>query len=171
MTNDAYATPGPGSLLEMRHIEKSFSGTRVLDDVDLDVRAGEVHVIAGENGAGKSTLMNILCGVHPEYGGDVFLNGRKAVFQSPADSAAAGIAMIHQEMSLIPSLNAVDNIFLGRELTRHGVWIDRSRQRDAAAGLLDRLGLDIDPDTPIGNYRVSVHQVIEIAKALALTAG
>jgi ribose transport system ATP-binding protein len=99
----------------MRHIGKSFSGVRVLEDVQFDVRAGEVHVLAGENGAGKSTLMRILTGALPDYEGEILLEGRPVHFATPHEAFRRGLGIIHQELSLIPSLSVLDNIFLGRE--------------------------------------------------------
>jgi ribose transport system ATP-binding protein len=148
-------------------VGKEFSGVRVLEGVDLEIRSGEAHVVAGENGAGKSTLMNVLSGVHREYDGRIVLRGEEVRFRSSADAAGQGIAMIHQEMSLVPSMSVMDNIFLGRETAVGGAWLNRSAQRRIAAPLLERLGLQIDLSRPIGSYPVSVRQVVEIAKAMA----
>ena len=115
-------------LLSMSGISKSFSGVAVLRDVAFDLRPGEVHVLAGENGAGKSTLIKIVAGVHTDYDGSIHLYGRPARFDSPHDANQRGISVIHQEMSLIDAMSVVDNMFLGRELTRSGSgaqWLDR----------------------------------------------
>jgi len=163
----------PAMLLSMRHIGKSFSGIPVLQDVSLDLNPGEVHVLAGENGAGKTTLIKILAGVHRDYQGIMELEGRELRLHSPHDAAKEGISAIHQEMSLVGSLSAIDNIFLGRELTTRfsaGLLIDCARQRRRAAELCSMLGLDIDLRRPVDEHAISVRYRIEIAKALACSA-
>ena len=157
----------------MRHIGTSFSGIPVLQDVSLDLKPGEVHVLAGENGAGKTTLIKILAGVHSDYQGIMDLDGRELRLRSPHDAARKGISAIHQEMSLIGSLSAIDNIFLGRELTARfsaGLLIDHARQRIRAEELCSMLGLDIDLRRPVDDYALSTKYRIEIAKALACSA-
>jgi ABC-type sugar transport system ATPase subunit len=149
----------------MRGIGKRFSGVPVLKDVDFDLRRGEVHILAGENGAGKSTLIKILAGVHTEYDGEIELEGAPAVFQNPIEATRKGISTIHQEMSLVPAMSVLDNIFLGREHARGG-WIDFKAQAGEAGRLLDRLGLDVDLHKTVEEYPISVNQMIEIAKAL-----
>ncbi|MCL5269022.1 MAG: ATP-binding cassette domain-containing protein, partial [bacterium] len=111
----ALPSSSPTGLLAMRGIGKAFAGVRALDGVDFDLRAGEVHVLAGENGAGKSTLIKILGGAHTDYEGRIELDGRPVRFRSPQDAAAHGIAVIHQELSLVPAMSVADNIFLARE--------------------------------------------------------
>jgi ABC-type sugar transport system ATPase subunit len=161
-------------LLSMAGISKSFSGVEVLRDVAFDLRAGEVHVLAGENGAGKSTLIKIAAGVHTEYQGSIHLYGRLTRFDSPHDANQRGISVIHQEMSLIDAMSVVDNMFLGRELTRPGSgaqWLDRAAQLRRAREFCDQLGLgDIDLDRPVEDLSLSVKNRIEIAKALAWNA-
>jgi len=154
----------------MEGISKSFSGVRVLAGVDFDVASGEIHVLAGENGAGKSTLMKILSGIHMEYQGRILLDGKRTRFRSAADAAVRGIAMIHQEMSLVPSMNVVDNMFLGREKARGGVWVNHRAQRQTARDLLGQLGIDVDLEGPMEAQPVSVQQMVEITKALAFRA-
>jgi ABC-type sugar transport system ATPase subunit len=156
--------------LQMIGIGKDFSGVRVLDRVSFDLRRGEVHVLAGENGAGKSTLMKILSGVHTGYEGGIRLEGQPVLFSSPQDAVARGISMIHQELSLIESLSAVDNIFLGRERVFTGGWIRRRVQIDQTQALFRRLDLDVDLHRPIGEFSLPVRQMIEIARALAFDA-
>jgi len=150
----------------MKGIGKSFYGVNVLDNVDFDLMPGEVHVLAGENGAGKSTLMKILCGIHPEYDGAMFLGGNPTSFSSPAHATGSGISMIHQELSVIPEMSVVDNIFLGREHTRLRGWVDRGAQRSKAKGILKELGIEVNPETILGTLPVSLQQMVEIAKAL-----
>lgn len=157
-------------LLEMKGICKAFSGQSVLHEVHFDLRAGETHVLAGENGAGKSTLMRILSGVYTEYGGDIFLSGDKVRFKSPQDAARLGISIIHQELSLIPSMRVADNIFLAREQTGRAGWLRFYREAQECEALLSRLGVSARPEARVGEYPISVQQSIEIAKALAFNA-
>jgi len=161
--------PVTGSMLWMRNIGMVFSGVRVLEAVNLDVRAGEVHVLAGENGAGKSTLMKILCGVYTPTEGSVELDGKTVKFRSPRQATDHGVRMIHQELSLVPALNAVDNAFLGQELSRAG-WVRRVAEEVRLKGWLTRLGVDVDLRRPVEEYPVSVQQMIEVAKALTFDA-
>ncbi len=169
------SSPEPAApLLSMSGISKSFSGVEVLRDVAFDLRPGEVHVLAGENGAGKSTLIKIAAGVHTEYEGSIHLYGRPARFTSPHDAAQQGISVIHQEMSLIDAMSVVDNMFLGRELTRRGSgaqWLDRAAQLRRAREFCGQLDLgDLDLERPVEDYSLSVKNRIEIAKALAWSA-
>ncbi|MFH1748354.1 MAG: sugar ABC transporter ATP-binding protein [Planctomycetota bacterium] len=153
----------------MNAIVKSFDGQRVLDDVNFDLRAGEVHILVGENGAGKSTLIKILGGVHRPDGGRIEIRGRRMMFKSPREAANHGVAIIHQELSLVPSMSVADNIFLGREQSAGG-WLRQGAQRAACAGLLARLGVELDPGRIVDTLPISVQQLIEIAKALAYQA-
>lgn len=154
------------SLLEMRGIVRSFPGVQALAGVDLTLQRGEVLALLGENGAGKSTLMKILGGVFTANHGSIALDGRVVRFRSPHESAAAGIAIIYQEFNLIPGLNAVDNIFLGKEITRAG-FIRHAEQRRRAAELFRRLGVAIDLDVPCKRLTTAQQQLVEIARALA----
>src|SRR5262245_36979855 len=137
-------------LLQMRNITKTFPGVRALDGVTFDLQAGEIHALVGENGAGKSTLMKVLSGVYPasEYAGEILIDDETKHFSGIRDSEAAGVAIIFQELSLVPEMTVGENIFLGREPRRFGVihW-DTLYQK--AAELLDRLHLNINPQTPI----------------------
>ncbi|HEU4385981.1 MAG TPA: sugar ABC transporter ATP-binding protein [Anaeromyxobacteraceae bacterium] len=157
----------------MTGISKSFLGVPVLRDVSFDLRPGETHVLAGENGAGKTTLIKIAAGVHTQYEGQLALYGRPTRFSSPQDAASQGISVIHQEMSLIDSMTVVDNMFLGRELTRRGSarqWTDRAAQLRQAREFCTQLYLDIDLSQPVESFSLSVKNRIEIAKALAFNA-
>jgi len=154
-------------ILEMAHITKVFPGVVALDDVNLAVRARTIHAICGENGAGKSTLMNILSGVYPTgtYDGQIRFEGQEMAFHSIRASEDAGVAIIHQELALIPELSVTENMFIGNEVATRGV-IDWIAARRSALDLLARVGLDVNPDTPIKNLGVGQQQLIEIAKAL-----
>ena len=157
-------------VLEARGISKSFPGVKALDDVRLTVRRGRLHALLGENGAGKSTLINILAGVFPPDAGEVLLDGHPVAFRNPREAREAGIAIIFQELNLVPHLSVAQNMFLGREpLTRTGL-VDDARMNREARTWLHRLRLEIDPRTPVGRLRVGQQQVVEIAKALSLNA-
>src|SRR5256885_10544446 len=158
-------------LLEMKDITKVFPGVKALDGVSFDLKHGEIHALVGENGAGKSTLIKILAGVypHPEYGGEVFLEGSARRFASVRDSEQAGIAVIYQELSLVKDLSVAENIFLGREPRRFGI-INWEELYSRAKKLLDDLPLTIDPLSPVRNLGIGQQQLVEIAKALSQNA-
>ncbi|MCH4564111.1 MULTISPECIES: sugar ABC transporter ATP-binding protein [Halomonas] len=157
-------------LLSLRHISKSFPGVKALQDVSLDVHAGEVHALLGENGAGKSTLMKILCGIYRQDEGDIIIDGKTCDFHGYQDALNAGVGIIFQEFSLIPHLDAVDNIFLGRERRNRLGLRDRPGMIREARHLFDRLKVSIPLDCPIAELSVADQQFIEIAKALSLDA-
>ncbi|WP_461189453.1 multiple monosaccharide ABC transporter ATP-binding protein [Arthrobacter sp. Z4-13] len=154
-------------ILEMRSITKEFPGVKALADVNLRVKAGEIHAICGENGAGKSTLMKVLSGVYPygSYDGDIVYLNQVQQFRDIRASEHAGIVIIHQELALIPELSIMENIFLGNEPTKRGV-INWAEARLRSLDLLARVGLREDPDTPIKEIGVGKQQLVEIAKAL-----
>ncbi|HKO95600.1 MAG TPA: xylose ABC transporter ATP-binding protein [Pyrinomonadaceae bacterium] len=159
------------AFLEMKNIAKAFPGVRALDGVDFDLHGGEVHALVGENGAGKSTLMKILGGVYPHasYEGEIWLEGAEQKFGTVRDAERAGIAVIYQELSLVPELSVGENIFLGREPQRFGVirWEELRRR---ARELLADLHLQIDPQTPVRSLGIGQQQLVEIAKALSHNA-
>ncbi len=157
------------AILELRGITKGFPGVKALSGIDLTVAAGEIHALLGENGAGKSTLMKILSGIHQPDEGRIIVDGQERHFGNYHDAVAAGIGIVFQEFSLIPHLNAVENIFLGRERRRFGLLRRASMRREAAA-LFGRLGVAIDLDAEVRTLSVAQQQFIEIAKALALDA-
>jgi len=157
-------------LLEMREIDKSFHGVAVLRCVSLSVEAGEVHALVGENGAGKSTLMRILCGALRADGGSVSLDGRPVSVGSPHEAQRFGIAMIHQELLLAPSLDAAENILLGRMPTRGGVFVDRARLRREAEEALTALGAELEPGVSVSRLTVAQRQMVAIARALSTDA-
>ena len=159
----------PAAVLELRAIEKRFGGVHALRGVDFELRQGEVHALLGENGAGKTTLMNVFAGVITDYGGSIVLRGRHVRFGSPAAAQAAGIAMISQELDLVPGLSVAENLFMGREPGRLG-FVDQGRMRAEARQLLDQVGLSISPRQLVGELRVGERQQVAIAKALSLKA-
>ena len=155
------------SALEMRGINKSFTGNSVLVDVNLSARAGEVHALVGENGAGKSTLMKILAGVYQPDAGTILIDGREVSFARPSDALADGIAMIYQELSLAPELTVAENIFLGREplsFAPFGV-VNRREMNARATGMLKEYGFKIDPRTIVKRLSAADRQLVEITRA------
>jgi ribose transport system ATP-binding protein len=156
-------------LLQAQGIDKSFPGVHALDHVDFDLREGEVHVILGENGAGKSTLMKIFSGSLPRDGGRILIRGEEVEIRNPQHARDLGIGMVYQELSLIPTLNVAENIFLGRLPRRRPLRIvDWPQVRSRAADILGDLGVDIDPDKPVRGLSMAERQLTEIAKALSM---
>jgi ribose transport system ATP-binding protein len=156
-------------LLELKAVSKSFGSTRALDGVSFDLRAGEVHVLAGENGAGKSTLIKILSGVYPDYAGELVVAGVAQRFASPVHARRAGIATIHQELSLVPCLSVADNFLLASEgrafaLPRRKELFARARE------LLEAVGLALDPEVRVEALTLGDRQLVEIARALGQSA-
>ncbi len=156
-------------VLEMRHIRKTFPGVVALDDVDFDLRRGEVHILLGENGAGKSTLMKILSGAYHKSAGQIVFDGEDVEIRNPKHAQSLGISTIYQEFNLIPHLSAGENIFLGREPRRFGL-IDQRAIFQEATRTLNGLGLNLDPHKLIKELKVAEQQMIEVAKALSLDA-
>ncbi|MHC4564658.1 MAG: ATP-binding cassette domain-containing protein, partial [Planctomycetota bacterium] len=157
-------------VLRARGISKAFGGIKALDNVSLEICAGKVNAIVGENGAGKSTLMNILSGVYAEYEGHIILDGREVTFANPAEAQGSGIAIIHQELNLIPHLSVAENVFLGREFVSRAGLIDYRAMHNETTRILKRLDLDINPRVAVSGLRVGQQQVVEIAHALSLDA-
>ena len=154
------------SLLEMRGIKKAFNGVPVLNGVDLRVEKGEVHALLGENGAGKSTLMNILTGVHQRDAGDITFDGEPFTHVTIHKSEKAGIAFVHQELNLFNDLTVYDNIFLRKEYTNSLGKLDKKRMIRESSELFERLGVSIDPTSPVEDLKASQKQLLEISKAL-----
>lgn len=155
-------------ILEMQNITKTFPGVKALDQVNFKVRRGEIHCLVGENGAGKSTLMKVLSGVwpHGSYSGDIVLNGFVQAYQGIQDSEKAGIAIIYQELALIPEFTVYENIFLGHEIKKNGL-IDWNETIVKSKILLDRVRLKVNPETKVKELGVGKQQLIEIAKAFS----
>jgi ribose transport system ATP-binding protein len=156
-------------LLEVRGLSKSFPGVKALDDVRLELRAGEVLAVIGENGAGKSSLMKILAGVQTADSGEILLAGDRVRFQSTREAIEAGVVLIHQELNLCDNLNVGQNIFLGRE-PRVGPFIQRKEIERRSTEFLDAVGLRTSPRTLVGRLSVGQQQMVEIAKALSVQA-
>jgi ABC-type sugar transport system ATPase subunit len=159
------------TLLEMRGITKVFPGVRALDGVSFDLNGGEIHALVGENGAGKSTLMKILAGVYPHgtYDGEILVDGEPRRFTRVADATLAGIAVVHQELSLVRELSIAENIFLGREPRRFGV-IRSEELYSRATAVLAELQLDLEAHVPVGHLGIGQQHLVEIAKALSRDA-
>lgn len=155
------------SLVEARGITKRFPGVVALSGVSFSLRAGEVHALCGENGAGKSTLIKLLSGIHPHgsYEGELVVGGGTARFSGVADAERAGIAVITQELALVPAMTAAENLFLGVEPTRWGL-VDRATMRAEARELFARFGLALDPDVRVEELGVGQRQLLEILKAM-----
>lgn len=148
---------------------KSFPGVNALDGVSFDLFPGEIHALVGENGAGKSTLIKVLAGVYTDYQGEIRIQGSVRAFRHVRDSEQAGVAVVFQELSLVPELAVGENIFLGREPARFGM-IQWEQLFAKASSLLRELGLDLDPRTKTGQLGVGTKQLVEIAKALSQNA-
>ncbi|MFF7710867.1 ATP-binding cassette domain-containing protein [Pseudomonas sp. NPDC007930] len=159
-----------GSLLQLDDICKRYPGVQALKAISLSVEPGEIHALLGENGAGKSTLMKILAGVERPDEGRIVFAGEERRFASYHDAIAVGIGIVFQEFSLIPYLNAVENIFLGHERVNRFGLLNKRAMRDTAASLFARLGVNIALDCPVQALSVAQQQFVEIAKALALEA-
>ncbi|MDU6378025.1 MAG: sugar ABC transporter ATP-binding protein, partial [Bradyrhizobium sp.] len=153
-------------LLELQDITKSFGGVTALRGVDFTLRPGEIHGLVGENGAGKSTLMKIIAGVHTGFSGRFLLDGREVHFNSARDARAAGIAMVHQELSVAPDLTVAENVFLGNQPTNALGIVQWRRMAREAAEQLKKLGIDADPMSRLGDLPIGVQQLIEIARVL-----
>ena len=154
------------TILKMQGIQKYFSGVHALKAVDFELRAGEVHALMGENGAGKSTLIKVLCGIHKRDGGSIELFGQDVHFNNIADSQAAGISVIHQELNMMNHLTVAQNMFIGRE-PKKGIIIDDKKMIRDAQALFDRIGVKIDPTIKLGELTVGKQQMVEIAKAVS----
>lgn len=167
MTVDSHSA----ALLEMREISKSFPGVRALDRVSFDLHVGEIHALVGENGAGKSTLINILGGVFPfgDYEGEIRVDGETRRFAGVRDAEAAGIAVVHQELSLVPEFSIGENIYLGREPRRFGI-IDYEKLFSRARAVLDQLHVTLEARAPVAYLAIGQQQLVEIAKALSRDA-
>lgn len=155
------------AVLEMKYIAKSFSGNKVLLDVDLTVEEGEVHALLGENGAGKSTLMKILGGIYTKDAGSIFINGREVQIHSVADARDNGISIIHQELMLARHMTIAENIFMGREQKKAGGFVDLARQETETQRFLDQYGIKLKADTRLDRLTIAQQQMVEIIRAVS----
>ncbi|MEZ5803614.1 MAG: sugar ABC transporter ATP-binding protein [Rhizobiaceae bacterium] len=147
-------------------VTKTFGGVQALREVDFDLIPGEIHGLVGENGAGKSTMMKIIAGVYHGFEGEMRVDGKPVHLRSPADALAAGIGMVHQELSIVSDLTVAENVFLGVQPMMAGGVIDWRRMKREAKAQLASLGLDIDPNTRMGSLPVGLQQLIELSRVL-----
>jgi len=157
-----------GYILEMKNIRKEFLGGKIVanDDITLKVKKGEIHAIVGENGAGKSTLMKILNGLYSPTSGEIFYKGEKIDIESPTTAANLGIGMVYQHFMLVDTLTVAENMVLGFEPKKGGVFFDLNTARKKVREVSERYGLNIDPDAKVSDLSVGIHQRIEILKVL-----
>lgn len=156
------------TVLKMKGITKRFVGIKALDNVDFELERGEVRALIGENGAGKSTLMKVLLGIHHLDAGEIEFMGKKVDFREPKDALHAGISMIHQEISLIPTMDVAENIWMGREdkFAKGGI-IDARKRYKATQALLDRLGIHVNPKSKVSSLSIAMMQLVELARAVS----
>ncbi|TWI54926.1 inositol transport system ATP-binding protein [Pseudomonas duriflava] len=154
-------------LLEILNVSKGFPGVKALSDVQLRVRPGTVLALMGENGAGKSTLMKIIAGIYQPDSGELRLRGQPVSFATPLAALQAGIAMIHQELNLMPHMTIAENIWLGREPLNGLHMVDHGEMHRKTQALLERLRISLDPEEPVGHLSIAERQMVEIAKAVS----
>lgn len=170
MSEDVISTSRPTDvLLRVDSVSKVYPGVTALDDVTLDLRQGEIHAIVGENGAGKSTLIKILAGAIEPSSGSIAIGGEEYAALTPQLARRLGVAVIYQEFTLVSTLSAADNVFLGEYITK-GPVLDKKTMRAKSADLFRRLGVDIDPDTMVQDLTTGYQQIVEIAKAVSKDA-
>ncbi|MCI6868247.1 MAG: sugar ABC transporter ATP-binding protein [Lachnospiraceae bacterium] len=156
-------------LLEMKHICKSFPGVKALQDVSLQLKAGEIHALLGENGAGKSTLIKVLGGIYIAEEGEIYIEGKKVEIGGVKDAQANGIAIIHQELVLVPYMTVAENIFLGREHGK-GRFVNKESMNKEAQTLLDQYQMNINAETLIKDLTIAQQQMVEIVKAISFNS-
>ncbi len=156
-------------LLEMKGINKSFPGVKALQNVNLQLKAGEVHALLGENGAGKSTLIKVLGGIYHAEEGEIFIEGNKVVIDGVSAARAAGISIVHQELVLVPYMTVAENIFLGREMGTK-MNVDHEKMRQEAQKLLDTYEMNIKADSLVEHLTIAQQQMVEIVKAISFNA-
>ncbi len=156
--------------MDLFDIGMSFSGVSVLRGVSIRIVGGEIHTLMGENGAGKSTLVKIISGVQEPTTGTLKIDGQPLTLASPRDAEANGIVIMHQELSLVPEMTVAENVMLGHEPLRNGIFVDRKSLREQAKSVLSRFGFTLDVDKPVKDLRVGEQQLVEIARALLMDA-
>ena len=153
-------------VLELREITKAFPGVLANDHISFDLQEGEIHTLLGENGAGKTTLMNILYGLYKPDSGEIIVRGEKVDIHSPNDAIARGIGMVHQHFMLVPVMTVTENVMLGVEEKRNGVFLDRAKVAARIREISQLYGLEVDPDAYIKDLPVGIQQRVEIIKVL-----
>jgi ABC-type sugar transport system ATPase subunit len=156
-------------VLVMRNIDKSFPGVQALKKVNLSIEKGEVHALIGENGAGKSTLMKILSGVYQKDAGEILIDGKPVLIDTPEKATNLGISIIYQELNLMPNLSVAENIFVGRE-KRKGIFLDKGLTLQEAEKYTAEVGLHVNVQTPVRDLSIAQRQMVEVAKALSVNA-
>jgi general nucleoside transport system ATP-binding protein len=154
------------TVLELRDITKSFPGVLANDHINLTLEQGEIHALLGENGAGKTTLMNILYGLYQPDEGEILVRGEKADIHTPNDAIARGIGMVHQHFMLVPVMTVTENVMLGVEPTRNGIFLDKAKVAKRIREISEQYGLEVDPDSVIKDIPVGIQQRVEIIKVL-----
>jgi ABC-type uncharacterized transport system ATPase subunit len=154
------------TVLELRGITKTFPGVLANDHIDLTLEKGEIHALLGENGAGKTTLMNILYGLYKPDEGDILVSGEKVDIHSPNDAIAYGIGMVHQHFMLVPVMTVTENVMLGIEPTRNGIFLDQAKVAKHIREISAQYGLEVDPNSYIKDLPVGIQQRVEIIKVL-----
>lgn len=158
-------------IVELKHVTKRFPGVIAMKDMDLQILPGEIHGLIGENGAGKSTLIKVLTGVHVPEEGEIYVQGQKQAFRSPADSKQAGIACVYQELNIVNLVSVTDNIFINQTIKKkNSFFLDNAEMHRRAKELMMSLGQDIDVQKQCGTYGMGIQQMVEIAKALLTNA-
>ncbi|MGD2104869.1 MAG: ABC transporter ATP-binding protein [Anaerolineae bacterium] len=163
MVSPSQASP---LVLELRGITKAFPGVLANDHIDLTLRKGEIHALLGENGAGKTTLMNVLYGLYAQNEGDIFIRGERVTITDPNDAIDQGIGMVHQHFMLVPVLTVTENVMLGVESIKNGIFLDRTKAARRVRQISEQYGLQVDADAYIKNLSVGVQQRVEIIKLL-----
>jgi ABC-type uncharacterized transport system ATPase subunit len=158
------------TVLELQGITKAFPGVLANDHIDMTLEEGEIHALLGENGAGKSTLMNILYGLYKPDSGEIIVRGEKAEIHTPNDAIALGIGMVHQHFMLVPVMTVTENVMLGNEPTRNGLFLDKAAVATQVREISEKYGLDVDPDAYVQDLSVGIQQRVEIIKVLYRSA-
>ena len=148
------------TIIELKNIRKEFPGVVALDNVNMKIRASEVHALVGENGAGKSTLMKILSGTYSNYGGSVICKGEEIHMKCEKDAFKYGISIVAQELNYVSELSIAENLFLGREPKKGKVFVNKAERLKETQRLLDEMGLDYNPREKMGNLNVAQRQMI-----------
>jgi len=154
-------------IVELKNIRKEFPGVVALDEVNMKIREGTIHALVGENGAGKSTLMKILSGTYQNYEGSVICGGKTVHLKNEKDAFAHGISIVAQELNYVPELSIAENLFLGREPVKNGLFLDKKKRKETTQELLNLMKLDYDPSSLMGTLSVAQRQMIEILKSLS----
>ena len=158
-------------VVELKHVTKRFPGVIAMRDMRIQIKPGEIHGLIGENGAGKSTLIKVLTGVHIPEEGEIFIDGQKVSFSNPVQAREAGIACVYQELNIVPMLPVVDNVFMGRKVTKAGGLLDYPRMhKEAHDALTVLVHPEIDTHTECGKLGMGLQQMVEIAKAITVKA-